>query len=101
MPGTRICQKEITGKICYIHVNCDKARTDLTLRVSQRGFPEKSKLVQHAHEESHMVGWDEARILEIKVTEGIGNIKNRPIWHAQPIPSSNSVWTFPPPGSPT
>jgi hypothetical protein len=27
---------------------------------------EKSKLVQHAYEEGHRVGWDEARFLEIE-----------------------------------
>jgi hypothetical protein len=27
---------------------------------------EKSKLAQHAYEEGHKVGWDEARILEIE-----------------------------------
>jgi hypothetical protein len=30
------------------------------------GLLEKSKLVQHAYEEGHRVGWDEARILEIE-----------------------------------
>jgi hypothetical protein len=27
---------------------------------------EKSKLAQHAYEEGHRVGWDDARILEIE-----------------------------------
>jgi hypothetical protein len=27
---------------------------------------EESKLAQHSYEEGHMVGWDEARILEIE-----------------------------------
>jgi hypothetical protein len=30
------------------------------------GFLEKSKLAQHAHEEGHRIGWDDARILEIE-----------------------------------
>jgi hypothetical protein len=30
------------------------------------GLLEKSKLAQHAYEEGHWVGWDEARILEIE-----------------------------------
>jgi hypothetical protein len=29
-------------------------------------LPEKSKLAQHAYEEGHTIGWDEARILEIE-----------------------------------
>jgi hypothetical protein len=32
----------------------------------QQGLLEKSKLAQHAYEEGHRVGWDEARILEIE-----------------------------------
>jgi hypothetical protein len=32
----------------------------------QQGLLEKSKLAQHTYEESHRVGWDNARILEIK-----------------------------------
>jgi hypothetical protein len=30
------------------------------------GLLEKSKLAQHAYEEGHMVGWNEARILDIE-----------------------------------
>jgi hypothetical protein len=32
----------------------------------QQGLLEKSRLAQHAYEEGHRVGWDEARNLEIK-----------------------------------
>jgi hypothetical protein len=32
----------------------------------QEGLLEKSKLAQHAYEEGHRVGWDDARILEIE-----------------------------------
>jgi predicted GIY-YIG superfamily endonuclease len=32
----------------------------------QQGLLEKSKLVEHAYEEGHRIGWDEARILEIQ-----------------------------------
>jgi hypothetical protein len=32
----------------------------------QQGLLEKSKLAQHAYEEDHKAGWDEARILEIE-----------------------------------
>jgi predicted GIY-YIG superfamily endonuclease len=32
----------------------------------QQGFLEKSKLAQHAYEEGHTLGWDDARILEIE-----------------------------------
>jgi hypothetical protein len=31
----------------------------------QQGLLEKSKLAQHADEEGHRLGWDDARILEI------------------------------------
>jgi hypothetical protein len=43
---------------------------------------EKSKVAQHPYEEDHISGWDEARILEMKVTGGIGSTGNRHIWHA-------------------
>jgi hypothetical protein len=32
----------------------------------QQGLLAKSKLAQHAYEEGHRVGWDDARILEIE-----------------------------------
>jgi hypothetical protein len=32
----------------------------------QQGLLEKSKLAQHAYEEGHRVGWDDARVLEIE-----------------------------------
>jgi predicted GIY-YIG superfamily endonuclease len=32
----------------------------------QQGLLEKSKLAQHAYEESHRVGWDDAKILDIE-----------------------------------
>jgi hypothetical protein len=32
----------------------------------KEGLLEKSKLAQHAYEEGHRVGWDEARVLEIE-----------------------------------
>jgi hypothetical protein len=32
----------------------------------KEGLLEKSKLAQHAYEEGHRVGWDEARILKIE-----------------------------------
>jgi hypothetical protein len=32
----------------------------------QQGLLEKSKLAQHAYEEGHKVGWDDARVLEIE-----------------------------------
>jgi hypothetical protein len=32
----------------------------------QQGLLEISKIVQHAYEEGHRVGWDDARILETK-----------------------------------
>jgi hypothetical protein len=37
---------------------------------------------------------------KLKVTAGIANTKNRPIWHAHPIQSANPVWTFLSSGSP-
>jgi hypothetical protein len=33
----------------------------------KQGLLEKSKLAQHAYEEVHRVGWDDARILEIEI----------------------------------
>jgi hypothetical protein len=48
----------------------------------QQGLLEKSILAQQAYEEDHRVGCDDARILEITITAGIENIRNRPIWHA-------------------
>jgi hypothetical protein len=32
----------------------------------KEGLLDKSKLAQHAYEEGHRVGWDEARVLEIE-----------------------------------
>jgi hypothetical protein len=32
----------------------------------QQGLVEESKLAQHAYEEGHRVGWDDARVLEIE-----------------------------------
>jgi hypothetical protein len=32
----------------------------------QQDLLEKSKLAQHAYEEGHRVGWDDARVLEIE-----------------------------------
>jgi hypothetical protein len=40
---------------------------------------ERSKLAKHACE-GHKVGW-EIRILALKVTTGIENTRNRPIWY--------------------
>jgi hypothetical protein len=36
----------------------------------------------------------------LKVTAGIGDTRNQPIWHAYLIRSANPVWTFLPSGSP-
>jgi hypothetical protein len=41
-----------------------------------------SKLAQHAYEEGHRIGWDELEFWKLKVTAGIENIRNHPIWHA-------------------
>jgi hypothetical protein len=48
----------------------------------QQSLLEKSELAQHVYKERHRAGWDEARIWKLKVTAGIGNTRNRPIWDA-------------------
>jgi hypothetical protein len=48
----------------------------------QYGLLEKQKLAQHAYEEDHGVGWDEARVLEIESNSRYRRIRNRLIWHA-------------------
>jgi hypothetical protein len=35
------------------------------------GLLEKPKLSQHAYEEGHRIDWDEARVLEIEITEQV------------------------------
>jgi hypothetical protein len=64
---------------CIYSIVCECGRsyiveTDRPLAVRLReqrqnlkgGLPEKSILAQHAYEEGHRLGWDEARILKIK-----------------------------------
>jgi hypothetical protein len=34
--------------------------------IKKGGLLEKSKLAQHAYDEGHNVGWDDARILEVE-----------------------------------
>jgi hypothetical protein len=48
----------------------------------QQGLLEKSKLGQHAYEEGHRIGWHDVGFWKLKVTSGIGNTRNWPIWHA-------------------
>jgi hypothetical protein len=63
---------------CFYSIPCECGRsyigeTDRPLAVRlrehryslQQGLLEKSKLAQHAYEEGHRVGWDDARVLEI------------------------------------
>jgi hypothetical protein len=46
----------------------------------QQGLLEKLKSAQRAYEEGHTVGWDE--FWKLKVTGGIENTRNLPIWQA-------------------
>jgi hypothetical protein len=48
----------------------------------KEGLLEKSELAQHAYEEDHRVGWDDARILEIESNSRYRKHRNKPIWHA-------------------
>jgi hypothetical protein len=41
----------------------------------REGLLEKSKLAQHAYEEGHRVGWDEARVLDIESNSRYGKYK--------------------------
>jgi predicted GIY-YIG superfamily endonuclease len=79
---------------CVYSIACECSRsyiaeTDrhLTARLhehrhnSQEGLLEKSELAQHAYEEGHRVGWDEAMILEIR-TNGRYTKWNGHIWNA-------------------
>jgi hypothetical protein len=63
---------------------------------NQQGFLEKSKLAQHAYEEDHRVGWDDARILETE-----RNSRYRKYRESTNIQSANPVWTFLLSGSPS
>jgi hypothetical protein len=77
---------------CFCSIPCkfgrsclDETGRPLAVRLGEHmhslkeGLIEKSKLVQHAYEEGHRVGWVEARILEIESKESIGNTRNRTI----------------------
>jgi hypothetical protein len=62
------------------------------------GLLEKLKLAQHAYEEGHTVGWDEARILEIESNSKYSKYKelahmtclNNPI--SQPSLDISPIW---------
>jgi hypothetical protein len=64
----------------------------------QQGLLEKSKLAQHAYEEGHTVGWDEVRILEIKINSRYRKYKDsdymaclsNPI--SQPSVDTSPIW---------
>jgi predicted GIY-YIG superfamily endonuclease len=66
----------------------------------QQGLLEKSKLAQHANEEGHRVGWDEARILEIESNSKYKKYKESEHM-AYLIRSANQVWTLLLSGSPS
>jgi hypothetical protein len=46
----------------------------------EQGLLEKSKLAQHAYEEGHKIGWDNAKIAEIE-----SNIKYRILYCSIPL----------------
>jgi hypothetical protein len=60
----------------------------LTVRLREHGHSlkegllEKSISAQHAHEENHTAGWDEARLLETDNNCTYRKYKDRAIWHA-------------------
>jgi hypothetical protein len=61
----------------------------------QQGLLEKSKLAQHAYEEGHRVGWDDARVLEIESNSRYRKYKElacliNPI--SQPSLDSSPIW---------
>jgi hypothetical protein len=61
---------------------------------------EKSKLAQHAYEDGHNVGWDEARILEIESNGRYRKYKELAHMSCLINRSTNPIWTFIPSGSP-
>jgi hypothetical protein len=61
---------------------------------------EKSELAQHAYEEGHMGGWDEARILEIESNSRYRKYKESAHIASLNNPISNPVWPFLLSGSP-
>jgi hypothetical protein len=63
----------------------------------KEGHLEKSKLAQHAYEEGHRVDWMKPGSWKLKVTAGIGNTRNWPIWHvfnpiSQPSLEISPIW---------
>jgi hypothetical protein len=62
---------------------------------------EKSKLAQHAYEDSYTVRWDKARIFEVESNSRYRITRTQPIWHVELIPSANPVWEFLLSGSPS
>jgi hypothetical protein len=67
----------------------------------KEGFLEKSKLAQHAYEEGHRIGWDNARILEIESNSRYRKYKESAHMACLTIGSANTVCTIIPYGSPS
>jgi hypothetical protein len=62
-----------------------------------QGLLEKSKLAQHAYEESHKICWNEAKVCRLRPTTRTRNQSTCLCWT---IRSVNPVWTFLPSGPP-
>jgi hypothetical protein len=73
--GLERSPQQMTHSICSIPCECGRSYVGETGRPLgmwlrehrhnlREGLPEKSKLAQHAYEEGHRAGWDQARILE-------------------------------------
>jgi hypothetical protein len=60
----------------------------------QQGLLEKSKLAQHAYEEGHRVGWDDAKILELESNSMYRKYKELTHVACLTNPLSQPSWTF-------
>jgi hypothetical protein len=61
---------------------------------------ENSKLAQHAYEEGHRIGWDEARIWEAESNSKYRKYKESAHMACLTNPMSHSVWSFLPSATP-
>jgi hypothetical protein len=60
----------------------------------KEGLLEKSKLAQHAYEEGHRVGWDDARILETESNSRYRKNKDSAHMACLTNPISDPVWIW-------
>jgi hypothetical protein len=79
--------------VCSILCGCGRSYTCETGRslavhliehrhILQHGLLEKSKLAEHAYDEGHRVGWNDARILEIRSNSSYRKYKESARRHA-------------------